>query len=716
MAGRKQHYIPRSFLRGFLSHKKKASEYVWVFPKGRPPYNPEIAGVSSERHFYSELPTDGQETLDGKITEYEYRFGEILSQLRETPPGDAVAPELAAEVIVHLIVRSAEMRNSLSDGLKGVLAKAFSIVTRPGGIRDLVGLESAEPDARFQSMMAKFIAGDRNLQSLGLPEQLLTRVAFIIAKEAVPRDLEVDPAITSRLAVMHHHAETFTRELHNKTLSKDLLPPERLAALTPLRWRVVNQPDLVLPDCLALGFKEDMTPQPLATMGETFVTVAMPLTKDLLLIGQREDAPMFFPEVFNLCATACSHDYFIASANTAENIEFAGRIGVWSRKFLYEALDELDKEYPSSKAPLEIADEVATTGEAPVGYPVNYQVSFSAWADEPTAHLVVERLKPLVAHIAVNYSLDLLDGMTFAMDYENALATMDRGYDAPPMRTASLGYGVGWSLPVDVLRDDVFKVRVVFRGETGQLLLSEDESGRTMAEKMVVFQLANVAFRGLVARAFDGYEPPEKEPWIEFIRKDLMGYAVSSYFAARESATFSPGYEQAGRELLSGAVASARQIIMDERLSYRFHGDLDKFLGIVRQQVSPIIKFAAELAGYMDGNGLPDKADPELKELLQQVNLGTWFDQFRLDLRAQFSEVRRWESVEAFQEINYHAERVLWAFGVFPWTTAEGLNRVDIPIVLDAGRLRQASFKRPFSFLRVLARGIWERVRKLFRN
>ena len=97
----------------------------------------------------------------------------------------------------------------------------------------------------------------------------------------------------------------------------------------------------------------------------------------------------------------------------------------------------------------------------------------------------------------------------------------------------------------------------------------------------------------------------------------------------------------------------------------------------------------------MDAMGVPDEADVELKELLGGVNLGTWFDQFRLDLRTQLADTRRWESVEAFQEINYHAERVLWAFGVFPWTTPDGQNRVDIPLILDAARLPHASLQRP---------------------
>jgi len=716
LAGRKQHYIPRSFLRGFLSHKRKDSEYVWVFPKGRSPYNPEISGAASERHFYSELPNDGEQTLDTRITDYEGRFVTLLNQLRQSSPGVLVDSAIAAEVIVHLTIRNAGLRDAMADGLKGVLAKTFSMITREGALRDLAGLDKSEPDARFQEIMGKIITGDGNFKKLGLPDQLLTRVGFFLAKETVPQNLEVDPAIKTRLALMYHHAEPFTRELHNKTLAKELIPQQRLLALTPLRWKIVNQPNLILPDCVALGFKDNVSPEPLATMGETFVTVTMPITKDLLLIGQREEAPPFFPSLFNLCATACSHEYFIAANKTPENEQLAGRIGIWSRKFLYESLAALEEEYPSASVKLPEPEKEEFAEPATSKSPLNYQLTFSGWADQEIPPLVAEKIKPLVTYMAERYSLALLDGMTFAMDYENVLATMDRGYEAPPMRTASLEYGVGWSLPVDVLRDGIHKVRIVFRGGIGQLLLIDDEAGRKMAEQMVVFQLANIAFKGMVNTAFADKPLPQSGPWIDTVRKELMGYAVGSYFAARESSIFSPGNEQAGRELLTGAVEDARKIIMEERLSYRFHGDLQKFLTIVRQQVAPILKFAAELAGHMDGVGAPDGADVDLKDLLGRVNLGTWFDQFRLDLRAQLADKRRWETVEAFQEINYHAERVLWAFGVFPWTTPDGQNRVHIPLILDAARLRQASLRRPLGFARVLLRGLGKWLTRFFKR
>lgn len=46
----------------------------------------------------------------------------------------------------------------------------------------------------------------------------------------------------------------------------------------------------------------------------------------------------------------------------------------------------------------------------------------------------------------------------------------------------------------------------------------------------------------------------------------------------------------------------------------------------------------------------------------------------------------------------------------------DGRNRVNVPIVLDAGKLRQASLKRPVGFLRVLIRGIGARIKKVFRS
>jgi hypothetical protein len=63
MSGRKQHHIPQSVLRAFETPSKGKKTQVWIFSK-RNQFKAPTDDVAAERHFYSELSTDGTKTLD----------------------------------------------------------------------------------------------------------------------------------------------------------------------------------------------------------------------------------------------------------------------------------------------------------------------------------------------------------------------------------------------------------------------------------------------------------------------------------------------------------------------------------------------------------------------------------------------------------------------------------------------------------------------------
>lgn len=116
MSGRKQHHIPQSVLRAFETPSRGKKIQVWVFSKQNQ-FKAPTDDVAAERHFYSELSTDGTKTLDDLITDYENGFtGQIIS-LRNVPVGASADAATAAEVIAHLTIRNAHLRNSLSGGM-----------------------------------------------------------------------------------------------------------------------------------------------------------------------------------------------------------------------------------------------------------------------------------------------------------------------------------------------------------------------------------------------------------------------------------------------------------------------------------------------------------------------------------------------------------------------------------------------------------------------
>ena len=108
MAGKRQHFIPRFLQEGVASHRKGDEAFTWVYRKGRPPFNTNIANVGVESSFY----TEGDDTeVDDRITDAEVEFSQRVRQLRTIMPGQVSDPRLAS-FIAHLEVRTRHVRQA----------------------------------------------------------------------------------------------------------------------------------------------------------------------------------------------------------------------------------------------------------------------------------------------------------------------------------------------------------------------------------------------------------------------------------------------------------------------------------------------------------------------------------------------------------------------------------------------------------------------------
>lgn len=127
MSGRKQHYIPQCLLRGFEAKRSGKHVQVIVFRPGRQPYLSSTEGVAAERDFYSGLSADDRKTLDDRITDYEQRLSPLLRRLRSSAPGELVDSFFAAEVVAHLTIRGAFLRDLFGLGLREMISETSAL-------------------------------------------------------------------------------------------------------------------------------------------------------------------------------------------------------------------------------------------------------------------------------------------------------------------------------------------------------------------------------------------------------------------------------------------------------------------------------------------------------------------------------------------------------------------------------------------------------------
>jgi len=704
MAGRNQHHIPQFYQRAFGVPTGGRPKEIWEFIKGRSPTLVAIKRAAVDRDFYSPPSPDGSRTLDGKITDLETPLARLVAQVREIPAGGSVDANMAAEIVSHLAPRTSHFRASFEHGLKCILSKATAAFTDSKNVERLLGLNADAPTDRFRKQLREALKEDERFRQVGLPEPVLEKVAFQLAKEHFERSSQLGlPEISSTPGVLISNTESLVRDGHNKGLDSVIDKNVRQELLITFVWSVEVAPPVgaVLPDCVVLGVQDDKVVYPFMMISnDKLESVIMPLSSRKLLVGRRHGVA--FPDLveFNENAAACSHSFYLAASDATAIAELSPFIGQRSLVVVDEALkgtfEDFVPSHQSTGLMTEPSAETAATvegGAAKDGVPeqadsqaLEYQVSFLDCANQETAESIAALIKDIINEVNRLMSLGRLDGITFAKDYPTALRSVDRGMPgARPAETVSNEIGVGIAMTVMVMRGGIVKCRIVMADGIAHALIAEDVRANKWALHIIVHELALVAMTELIDRAFpDVFLNPFTDLHDGWLFSGVNA-ALDGYFAAYVSGRFGDDEMLVTyRELLIGALNRARTVIPEARLAYRSHGEIDTLLHVSLPAVRHVLQFAAKLLGHCEALGRsPFDDDGQLGSALEQNGLRAWLPVFQNDLKAFRLRLGDWKSIDEFFAFNRHVERVLWQFGLFPWRNPEGQSRVEVPLATD---------------------------------
>lgn len=704
MSGRKQHHIPQSVLRAFKTPSSGKTKKVWVFSKNKKFKSP-TADVAAERHFYSERTDGNAQTLDDLITQYENLFSEQLSSLRDIPIGTVADPLIAAEVVAHLTIRNAHLRTSFVSGMRLLADGATDLFCNESNLRAMFGTDEKQFPPSIATNLDELLAHDPRFASIGLPRDVVHKVAFMSMKENF-RSFVANSLPYIRLALERFafDAPEHMRTGHNRALSTGLAPDGRTAALGSLHWTIQVAPagGVILPDCVVLGIEANKAPQPLIMCDLQKVTnVLMPLAPDRLLIGSCATNLCTDLTRFNADAVACSHDFFVSNRDCVELDALVPTMGERSRETIEEAIAfafdgfKKERQLPVSASAQILGSsiiEAATTAnqrvEAAARQALNYQMTFTGIVDKETAEKIAAVLEGIVRELGPVMDLDRLDGFTFAQDYEAALRELDRGFKTgAPLSATKEEYGVGVAMTPIIVRDGVVKSRVVGRMWIASGLISENEDTQQLALHTIVHQLSHVACNQVLDESLPGFFLSKIEDEYEGFLYPCIASAWTGYFAARASAVFNPPSGTAYRELALSALKRAEEGIPAARLSYRYDGDLSRLLGVVVPCLTALLNHLGLLLGHYDGIRQSPFEDQQFESALELGGLRAWIDLFQSDLALVWDRRGQWNSVDEILALNRHAERLFWQYGLFPWKTPEGRVRIEVPLSTDARHL-----------------------------
>lgn len=157
MAGKKQHFIPRLFVKYFSENPETKNPKIWFYRYQKDPYSSGINDAPAKRYFYSYIEDDEiNHSLDDKITKYEERtIAPILLQLQSSDVGQQIGPILPAHLISHLIFRNDHFRQFIANTAKIGLKTLKSIICNKNNLKSAILKDLQQPHGRSQSELRK---------------------------------------------------------------------------------------------------------------------------------------------------------------------------------------------------------------------------------------------------------------------------------------------------------------------------------------------------------------------------------------------------------------------------------------------------------------------------------------------------------------------------------------------------------------------------------
>jgi hypothetical protein len=679
MAGKRQHYVPRFLLRGFLAEPegpRDESERTFLHRLGAPPRRVGIGDVGVEDWFYSRKGAPGVVTLDDEITEFEKSFSRGVKDLRESAPGTLIEPALAARTVVHLVMRTAHLRKTMSSGIASVYAEIGALFTDPVRLAGLFGANNP----MLSTAVTEAIKGSaRQLVPVGLPEAFSERLLTFIVRE-YGNDLagQMVAILSPLLPNLVEALGAKVRDSHNELVAKPLEDHGWVKLLSQFSWSVEEGDDLILPDAVALSRTSDAPLQALLfTGGADVAVVLLPLAHDRILVGRRNAEEVVDLASFNAEAAASCQGFFVAPrAHEVEGL--AMTIGSGPAQALNEAISEaiIDAEKVRSLAPGKF--EAARPHELQQEE-FSYRLTLHDFGDEAVAKEYADILQTVVGTLSREIPLHGLDGFTIASDYDDALAKVDRGdLDLPRVTSGALAYGLGVAMPVTVVRDGKRKEHLVLAAGIAEGWTSDEPEQRGMCLHTLVKMLAGIANTARFSQDLS-FRP-------DAIGRELhlaVARSPSAYWSAKQAAFVWPDVGAIYADLVLDSFEHAKAVVAEARARMSDSSDVLDTFHVASEAVAAVLGHAADWTGHRDGLAEDQPFDgADLPDRLAAHGLGRWITLFGRDLAACYIEDGALD-LSVVTTLSRHVERLLWSLGVYCWTEGEDVRCIvsDQPLV-----------------------------------
>lgn len=324
-----------------------------------------------------------------------------------------------------------------------------------------------------------------------------------------------------------------------------------------------------------------------------------------------------------------------------------------------------------------IGSEEKTTSKMPQ----QFGVQARGFNDAETATRLATVVGHAVRKLGDTFDLSGLDGVTLAVDYNQALLDLDRGYETSYKLTATNSHVVGVAMTPGVLRDGVLKSHIVLNANNIWPLIDQnDAEGRDNAVHILAHECGHVQ----VTSAFDNCFPnvllrQKNSPLLEQIHWKVILPVWDEFAVTSLSAGFGASQTESYENTFINDLAEADERSNKLLLKYQEHGSVDQILSEIYGCYGNLLKFAAYHLGNLDGVGVRWQDSQKTASVLKDH----WFLPYFERLEAACIEIAksygRWENTDSFMLIADIIDDLVERAGLLIERMDDGRLWVDIP-------------------------------------
>ena len=652
MTGRKQHFIPRHFLKGFVISDKRDKH--WLYRRGlSEPKEVSRNDAAAQNYFYSKPNTVGLPTLDHLITEYEQKLQSHVGKVRTIPVGNILPADLMREIVVHLTIRSAYFRESINAGIDTLvchLAEFFKSMELP----------KYHISSEFETLLIKEVENYMPYLPINITPRTIARLIYQIIRENYG---DFQKEIFTSLELLQEKFQEIDKNVQTQVLEEDMVPLYRKSMLEKFQWRVVDFPsgNAILPDCVAIAEDADGWGSYILGCTKSMSRVVIPLTSSKLAIGTIANDWEKIKEIYNKTARESCFTFYLTNQKEKVSENQISEIGNIVRKKISSIasskLDGIGEDFIIGNSSM-IHEEThpVTWTDLLIDKKFSYSVSFKNCRGKDYTLKAAKAFCETVKDFSKYLPLYRFDGITFVPDIAAELQEIDQEFN--PFGNTFFNDS---AMPYLVRCPDGIKTHIFVKDSLAEQWISE---GKTLCGNVIIYKcLAISAFNALFESKFpDKFFAPYDDPyenWLYRCNITLLPIYFSNYFLVADVETLGFYSKQANLKLKKMISVTA-----DAHALYQKDKDHERFFTSCVIHVSNFMTAMAIFLAARASMGDQQQPDQLLDQTLVRCNLSNWEKCFGEDLDVFSRSLDNWVNIDEMLFLNRHFERLLIEVGV----------------------------------------------------